>query len=748
MDLSFKKISFNKRVSVIILSLALAVAALSTILTIHNISPSILEMKIQSTVESEAQIFYDIGNGINDVHSQSRKIKKTGENNFQVIHFELPSTRIYGWRFDPLSSPGSIFIASPRVITSTQKNPIVIPFEAFQPEIQIKRIYSLPNGILIETVPGAFDPRIRLNHSIDLTPEFKVIFLPVLQRFLLYFSAYSLLFAAAVCISFWFAGLVESLPPTFPLLEAFSTRLSFLKHLQYLAYPATKSKIVQWFLNPGIIVALQCLALFFTILGSRLWLIKVFGSDLPFSDQWRAEANALYKPYFEGTLGFKELFAPYNGHRIFFTRVLSLGLLLMNGHWDARLQMVVNAIIYSCIGCILFFLFARGTQYRFNVVWSIMVALIFSLPLGWLNTLWGFQSQFYFLIGSSIGTIWLLINYSQLSPLWSLGFITGICMLFTMGSGVLTVPAIMAILFLQMIRSDDWKKWFMEKKLTILVCIVLLTAGSLLKTPGDPNCQARYLTEFMRIWSKCLSWPQSLYDFWSLINWMPFVTLAVAYWRRTINDGSAERFTLGLGVWVLLQEAAIAFARVNQMMNSRYMDVYTLGLLVNFMSFILILSSNSKKLKILWSVLAIWLLVNLTGLWQVKSHNLQVYLPNYKLIDTACITNVSDFLKTDSIDYLKKNGPIPFEEPDELVRLLREPTIRKILPASVLPPEEASYKVGMLSVLAVKMVNIGPCLLSWGKKILSVCVFLLILKWMITACYQNSGYAEGTVSKI
>ena len=72
---------------------------------------------------------------------------------------------------------------------------------------------------------------------------------------------------------------------------------------------------------------LWALSLFLVGLGAKLWLILRFGTPLPFWDQWE-EARVVYLPYFEGKLSLAGLFSAHNEHRIFFTRIYGLGLLL------------------------------------------------------------------------------------------------------------------------------------------------------------------------------------------------------------------------------------------------------------------------------------------------------------------------------------------------------------------------------------------------------------------------------------
>ncbi|HAO77927.1 MAG TPA: hypothetical protein DCQ92_02915 [Verrucomicrobia subdivision 3 bacterium] len=87
-------------------------------------------------------------------------------------------------------------------------------------------------------------------------------------------------------------------------------------------------------------------ALFVAILGAKLRLIQIYATNIPYWDQWD-EARMLFKPWLEGHLTWSAWVAPHNEHRIFFTRALDWLEVWLNGQWDPRLQMVVNAFIHA-----------------------------------------------------------------------------------------------------------------------------------------------------------------------------------------------------------------------------------------------------------------------------------------------------------------------------------------------------------------------------------------------------------------
>ena len=75
-------------------------------------------------------------------------------------------------------------------------------------------------------------------------------------------------------------------------------------------------------------------ALFLVVVGAQLWVVQLYGSPLPMWDQW-FEADLFFRPWVEGHLTWEHFVAPFNEHRILFTRLLDLGLIRLNGRLGA-----------------------------------------------------------------------------------------------------------------------------------------------------------------------------------------------------------------------------------------------------------------------------------------------------------------------------------------------------------------------------------------------------------------------------
>ena len=73
---------------------------------------------------------------------------------------------------------------------------------------------------------------------------------------------------------------------------------------------------------------------FLLVFAAKLLLMREFPAFAPHWDQWDGEARGLYLPYCNCSLSWPQMFALHNEHRIFFSRLLALDLLLVNGQWD------------------------------------------------------------------------------------------------------------------------------------------------------------------------------------------------------------------------------------------------------------------------------------------------------------------------------------------------------------------------------------------------------------------------------
>ena len=447
---------------------------------------------------------------------------------------------------------------------------------------------------------------------------------------------------------------------------------------------------------------LWMLSIFLVGVGARLCLIHKFGTALPFWDQWE-EARVVYVPYFAGRLSLAELFEAHNEHRMFFNRFYDLALLLLNGQWDNQVEMVANTFIYSA-GIIGFgWVMARRMGRAAWPIIALVLMLALALPFGWENTLGGFHSQVYTSILFSLLTIWLLGCHEAGSVPWRWGVLAGIGSLCTPTSGIIASAAICGLAVLKCLRQPpSWKRLWP----TLAVGFVLAGLGWALRVevPHHRLLMAHSAMEFVVSLGKYLAWPWIVVPPFAPFNLLPLLLLAWCYLRDRQTQMPAEELVLGLGLWVVLQDAATAYARGAQLYPQwRYMDATCFVMIVNCLSIVMLLRrrfGGSRRMKILWlTVFSLWGLAGATGLTLLSSRAWSFDLPERRYFSRCQLENMRTYLATDDVRVFdgkpKQHLPLyegdpfaprPEHQGEKLVKYLDNPWVRPILPACVRDP--------------------------------------------------------------
>ena len=136
----------------------------------------------------------------------------------------------------------------------------------------------------------------------------------------------------------------------------------------------------------------------------------LYGVDTPWGDQWDGTVSLLKKME-AGTLGFADFFAFHNEHRIFFPRLITLGLAKLT-HWNIRAELLVIWIL-ACICSVNLWRVAliTGWQDSCDRGWLLLAAnvLLFT-PLQWENLLWGFQIGFFLPLACLTACLWTALS--------------------------------------------------------------------------------------------------------------------------------------------------------------------------------------------------------------------------------------------------------------------------------------------------------------------------------------------------
>lgn len=447
-------------------------------------------------------------------------------------------------------------------------------------------------------------------------------------------------------------------------------------------------------LAPRTIRWVQGIALLALIIGARLWLISGHGSALPIHDQWDGEAAHLFKPWLEGHLGWADLFRLHNEHRMVLSRLLALGLLRLNGQWDAQLEMTANAVLCGVIG--LAVLAAARPFFSRQKIPHIAAAIILwlALPYAQENTLWGFQSSFYFLLIFSLAAIWGLSFHRAFSLPWWLGGISAVLACFSMASGFFAAIVVLTLAGMRFVRKRTWTT---EQTATAFGAALILVAAFFLHREFALHAALKAVSPlaWANVFGRSLAWPFCDYAPVALLMYGPLCWLGIIYLKQRQTpspDGERRQrqmeLLLALGIWVILQATAIAYSRGangTAEIASRYMDILALGALANAGAVAVLLGVVPRRnTLILPSYL--WMVAATAGasVLSYKQVSAQAGRQPHLRLE---VQNVRGYVATGDRKYMDGDParPIPYPDPSRLAKLLDDPTIREILPAAVRP---------------------------------------------------------------
>jgi hypothetical protein len=442
---------------------------------------------------------------------------------------------------------------------------------------------------------------------------------------------------------------------------------------------------------------LEYLALFLIVLGARLWLIFLYGSPVPFMDQWDGEGATLFKPWLEGTLCLSDLFQPHNEHRIVLSRLLALGLLALNGQWDAQLEMAVNALLCGAMAVLFAIALVKLFGPGFRTLIVLVVGLWSALPYGHENTLWAFESSFYLLLFFSLLAIWGLALHPLLSWRWWAGAAGLVLACLSMASGFF---AALALLGLSALRLLTRRRSNRDSVILIVLCGAVVAIALYFRTtvPGHAAIRADSFMVWTIFFGSCLAWPFCGTPAACLLMYLPAGLLVVRYLgkRPADLDETWRRQTevvLAVSAWVILQAAAMAYLRGGNTLPhpvSRYMDILALGALANFLAIPLLLKENSQGAppRQTGVVLATcWITALVAGSILISQRELGARTVRTQSL-SAIEETVRAYVTTGDRTHLEGKPPtaIPYPRPQRLAMLLDDPTIRGILPAVVRAP--------------------------------------------------------------
>lgn len=425
-----------------------------------------------------------------------------------------------------------------------------------------------------------------------------------------------------------------------------------------------------------------CAALAAFVFASRAWLAQVWGSVLPYWDEWDLEAVGLYRPWLDGTLHLGDLFKPHNEHRLFLTRLCDIGFFVLYGRWAPWAQIVLNAALHAATAAALAALFWRPLTSRARTGFVAGLAFLFAATAGWQNALYGIQSQVYFVSLLAVGALAGLTLAPVLTRVWWAGWAAAVLALFSLASGVLAALAalVVGILFTPVERWRTVRHWI---GLGLLGAIVAFGLLGFTEPPGQVDLHAQNVAQFYSAFSRSLGWPHVNSPFLWVIMQLPLIALLGVRWHRREPLSALDRCALALLAFAVLQASAVAHNRANGLVEfrplSRYQDPLLLGVAVQLYAALQLASTCGRAGRLLaigWSTTAA------VGLLTLTTINLTFNLPYKRAQDIAGLAQVRAYLVSGDATVFTRDPahPAPHPNPKVIQGVLDDPVLRPVLP--------------------------------------------------------------------
>ncbi len=313
----------------------------------------------------------------------------------------------------------------------------------------------------------------------------------------------------------------------------------------------------------------------------RLLYVQFFSTPMPFWDQWDGEGATALQPWLNGTLQWSTLLTPHNEHRILPTRLVALLSYLLTGQWNNVYEARISALVFCFIPALLVWYALRDAAAANGRRLLVAFALLMSvLPFAWQNFLVGFQSQFYFLILSSIAAVGLAARHHQSIPALLAAIALSVLAATTMASGMLTAVAVGITCVIACLCLPG-KRAPALCATAVLAVLAIVAYRSIPVIDGHGMLRAQSLAELLLAATHTLAWPAR--SNWAvIIVWLPGVVMIA----RMLLRRQASRTDLvmaGLCIWTALQGVAIAYGRGHDMRvpASRYTELFVPGLFAN-----------------------------------------------------------------------------------------------------------------------------------------------------------------------
>jgi hypothetical protein len=206
------------------------------------------------------------------------------------------------------------------------------------------------------------------------------------------------------------------------------------------------------------------------------------------------------------------------------------------------------------------------------------------------------------------------------------------------------------------------------------------------------------------------SWPSILKIIPAALINTPVLILSVRLLKERPGLDDRRWFALALAGWLTLQLFALSYGRPGGTPESRYSDIFLIGVVLNAAAWLHLL--HTAPSRGLTFVASVWLFAVMLGAGQKATNNVIDGISARVRTGQTQTENVRKFVETGDFAHLAGKPPlhIPFPSAERLRDLLSDPKLRAILPPALTGAPEPRAETVILTH--------GPMLLPLGLVLL------------------------------
>ena len=451
------------------------------------------------------------------------------------------------------------------------------------------------------------------------------------------------------------------------------------------------------------------------VFAARCGEIQRYTGDVPHLDQWRVEAQQILLPWLKGTLTWTDFFQPHHEHIPAWTRLLAWLEAAWLGRWDPLLQCTINAALFGLAAGVWSGWLRRVLPVLPALILTAITVALASLPHGWENTTWGFQSLVPIALLMVIWHVRGSFEPAVNTPRWWIAQAAGLGALFTFGS-MWAAPAAVA-LTVYWTAAPGRGRWLVPALLAMIGILFVFAALAVQPHAGALAQSAISPQQFLAAFLLLLGWPSS----WpgvAIVMYLPTLLLALKL-RRNAHAENVDRIALALALAAVAQGAAIALSRAGGYIGftSRYGDLLSLGVMANAFALWRLLHGQRSWRPILTLLALGWLTAFSLGLNWVSTHAHTEYFHSHATAWNALRHDaVKQYLTNRDASLLSSEGARKILYPDAsaVSSILDQPGLSELLPVSVRPAGPRA-RGDFVSAAAWYVRNLGPTFLLVGS---------------------------------